>query len=114
MFKNSKIIPSLLIFIYLFFIPFTALAESTEYVWSSINSEVIETSATPINPEENFLGLTSGSAILIEQNSGKILYQHNIHEQLRPASVTKVMTLLLIMEAVDSRRNFFNRYCSMF
>ncbi len=30
------------------------------------------------------------------------MYEHNIHEQLRPASVTKVMTILLIMEAIDS------------
>lgn len=48
------------------------------------------------------LNLDCGSAILIEQNSGKILYEQNSHEQLRPASVTKVMTLLLIMEALDS------------
>ncbi len=46
--------------------------------------------------------MESGSAILIEQNSGKVLYEHNIHEQLRPASVTKVMSILLIMEALDS------------
>jgi len=51
--------------------------------------------------EGNFLGLESGSAILIEQKTGKVLYEHNSHEQLRPASVTKVMSLLLIMEEID-------------
>ncbi len=51
---------------------------------------------------ENSLNLSCGSAILIEQSTGKILYEHNIHEQLRPASVTKIMTILLIMEAIDS------------
>jgi len=51
---------------------------------------------------ENSLNLTCGGAVLIEQNSGKVLYDHNMHEKLRPASVTKVMTLLLIMEALDS------------
>ena len=50
----------------------------------------------------NFLNLEAGSAILIEQNSGKILYGYNIHERLYPASVTKIMSLLLIMEALDS------------
>ena len=50
----------------------------------------------------NFLNLTCGGAILIEQSTGKILYEHNSHEQLRPASVTKVMTVLLIMEAIDN------------
>ncbi len=38
----------------------------------------------------------------MEQNTGEILYEYNSHEQLRPASVTKVMTLLLIMEALDN------------
>lgn len=42
------------------------------------------------------------SAILIEQSSGKILYEKNVHQKLPIASVTKVMTLLLIMEAIDS------------
>ena len=50
----------------------------------------------------NFLGITSGGAILIDQKTGNILYEHNSHEQLRPASVTKVMTILLIMEAIDN------------
>ena len=38
----------------------------------------------------------------MEQYTGTILYEHNSHEKLRPASVTKVMTLLLIMEALDN------------
>ena len=46
--------------------------------------------------EGNFLNLTCGSAILMEQSTGTILYEHNSHEQLKPASVTKVMTILLI------------------
>ena len=52
--------------------------------------------------EGNFLNLTCGSAILMEQSTGTILYEHNSHEQLKPASVTKVMTILLIMEALDN------------
>ena len=50
----------------------------------------------------NNLNLESGGAILIEQKTGQVLYDHNMHEKLRPASVTKVMSLLLIMEALDS------------
>ena len=38
----------------------------------------------------------------MNQKTGKILYEHNPHEKLRPASVTKVMTVLLIMESLDS------------
>ena len=56
----------------------------------------------PSTVTNNPLNLTCGGAILIEQNSGNILYDYNMHEKLRPASVTKVMTILLIMEALDS------------
>jgi len=41
------------------------------------------------------------SAILIERDTGSILYDKNIHEKLPPASMTKIMTMLLIMEAID-------------
>lgn len=41
------------------------------------------------------------SAILIERDTGSILYEKNSGEQLPPASMTKVMTMLLIMEAID-------------
>lgn len=52
--------------------------------------------------ETNGLGLSSKSAILMEAQTGKILYEENSHEKLLPASVTKIMTLLLIMESIDS------------
>ncbi len=42
------------------------------------------------------------SAILMEANTGKILYEKNSHEKRPCASITKVMTLLLVMEALDS------------
>ena len=60
------------------------------------------TNATSEVTDNNSLNLESASAILIEQSSGRILYAHNIHEQLRPASVTKVMSILLIMEAIEA------------
>ena len=47
------------------------------------------------------LSLQSKSAILIEPQTGTILYEQNSHEKLPPASVTKVMTLLLIYEAEE-------------
>ena len=46
--------------------------------------------------------LPARSAILMEQGTGQILYEQNADEQLPPASVTKVMTLLLVMEALES------------
>ena len=44
------------------------------------------------------------SALLMDMATGTVLYEKNAHEKLPPASVTKVMTLLLIMEAIDSGR----------
>ena len=54
--------------------------------------------------EEVALSLSCPSAVLMEKETGAILYDQNAHQQLEPASVTKVMTLLLVMEAVDSGR----------
>lgn len=80
----------------------TSYCFSDFYTWS-VNSVQTSTSISE-NSNGNFLNLEAGAGILIEQNSGKILYEHNIHEKLHPASVTKVMSLLLIMEAIDSGR----------
>ncbi len=44
------------------------------------------------------------SAILMDAATGTVLYEKNAHERLRPASVTKVMTLLLVMEALEDGR----------
>lgn len=48
------------------------------------------------------LGKEAKSVILIEASTGKVLYENNADERLPPASVTKIMTLLLAMEAIDS------------
>lgn len=55
--------------------------------------------AAPAGPQVN-----AASATLMEKETGTVLYENNAHEKLEPASVTKVMTLLLIMEALDSGR----------
>lgn len=82
----------------------SCFAEETTYVWSpnSVSNNVNAQETNSEISENNFLSLEAGSAILIEQTTGQILYTHNIHEQLRPASVTKVMSILLIMEALDN------------
>ena len=48
------------------------------------------------------LPVTSRAALLMEKTTGQVLFAQNEHEALEPASVTKVMTLLLAMEAIDS------------
>ena len=110
-----------LIFIFIIFsclaITIPCFAISYQYVWSDTietSSNIITTNNTTnttnssskeVNTEitdDNFLNLDCGSAILIEQNSGQVLYSYNIHEKLHPASVTKIMSILLIMESLDS------------
>lgn len=97
---NKKIISLLLCFCLVLFSPISIFAYSN-YIWSS-SLDSIYTNSSETNSIDNSLNLESGAAVLIEQNSGKVLYDKNMHEQLRPASVTKVMTILLIMEAIDS------------
>ena len=58
--------------------------------------------AVPVRGAE--LELAAPSAILMEASTGTVLYEKNAHERLAPASVTKVMTLLLVMEALESGR----------
>lgn len=50
----------------------------------------------------NLLAPNARSAILIEATTGEILYEYNTHEKLSPASMTKMMSLVLIMEAIES------------
>ncbi|WP_332849597.1 D-alanyl-D-alanine carboxypeptidase family protein, partial [Clostridioides difficile] len=54
------------------------------------------------NADANQLNISSKSAILMDVGSGQILYEKDAHKKLPPASVTKVMTMLLIVEALDS------------
>ena len=126
--KIIKIISFTLIFITIFTFSVVLATDDSIYVWSTETEPLTtETSSTVENTEEtssnenstattetsaeentedkansNTLNLESGGAVLIEQTTGQVLYDHNMHEKLRPASVTKVMSILLIMEAVDS------------
>lgn len=106
MVKIKRLIKKLFISVIIFSLIITPISSFAytdySYIWSSPET-LLETSAeTKTVSNENSLNLTCGSAILIEQSSGKVLYNHNSHEKLRPASVTKIMTILLIMEAIDS------------
>ena len=51
--------------------------------------------------EEGSLDVQAKSAVLMDVNTGTVLYEQNAHEELPPASVTKVMTMLLALEAVE-------------
>ena len=57
-------------------------------------------SAEPLR--DNDLKISAPSAVLMEKQTGELLYEKGAHERRLPASVTKVMTLLLIVEDVES------------
>ena len=61
-------------------------------------------SLLPVRARAVNLDLNAKSALLMDVATGTVLYEKECHERLAPASVTKVMTMLLIMEAVDSGR----------
>ena len=56
----------------------------------------------PLGAEAAALEVAGKSAVLMDVATGTVLHEQNAHEPLAPASVTKVMTMLLIMEAIDS------------
>lgn len=94
---------AILCLIFILLLSNICFASESIYVWSTESkplNNTIQTNSTP--SVSSNLNLDCGSAILIEQNSGQVLYEQNMHEKLRPASVTKVMSILLIMEAIDS------------
>ena len=61
---------------------------------------------TPVSAAN--LEVAGKSAILMDMATGSVLYEQNPHEKLPPASVTKVMTMLLVMEAIDSGKISWN------
>ena len=88
--------------IFLLVICFTSINVYGTYLTIPVWSDDYKNVANIDNKEGNFLELNCESSILIEQSTGEVLYAHNEHEKLRPASVTKVMTILLIMEAIEN------------
>ena len=100
--KKIYIIPLILLIIYLF--PIVSYASFNQYTWSTfeLTTEVsTNLNAASLNDSDNPLNLDCGSCILMEQHTGQVLYSYNAHEQLRPASVTKIMSIYLIMEAIS-------------
>lgn len=55
-------------------------------------------------PQVSALEVAAPSAILMDAATGTVLWENNAHERMAPASVTKIMTLLLVMEALDAGR----------
>lgn len=48
------------------------------------------------------ISISAKSAILVERSTGRVLFEYQADEKMSPASITKIMTLLLVMEAIES------------
>jgi len=66
-----------------------------------VQLDTVPVDTTPI-ADESEVPISATSAVLMEGSTGKVIYSKNPSEQLRPASITKIMTLLLIFEALKS------------
>ncbi len=94
--KGKKIIA----FFCTFILVSNIFASNFYYVSGNFQTKTDESSiSTVADPQFTF---QSVSQIIMEPTTGKIIYANNENEKLLPASVTKVMTLLLIMEQIDS------------
>lgn len=83
-----------------FFLAFLAFAQCTFFCFASDDITNMPETNIPTNGAE--LDLNVGAAVLMEAKTGKILYATNENQALPPASVTKIMTLLLVMEAIEN------------
>lgn len=106
--RKGRRIVSLLVAFVLFVaaIPITAVVTEMN-VYAEANTETNTETDTGANTETNtntdaLPALESPSCIVIEATTGTVLYEKNADERMKPASVTKVMTLLLVFEAIAS------------
>lgn len=80
------------------------------YLPVSVSAHHNESHSILTSKEEQTLDLAkhSKSAILIERDTGNVMFDKNVNEKLPPASMTKIMTLLLIMEALENEQITLN------
>ena len=74
---------------------------STEFMSEDLTADTNEVLSVSGEAEVDTLELQGKAAVLMERDTGKVLYSVNPTEKCAPASITKIMSLLLIMEAID-------------
>lgn len=98
----KKIIAFILVFCFLFGMRVSAKGSVTVSSECDISDINVPLDNTPVNAAiGQTLDIKAKSVVLMEPNTGKVLYEANSDEQLAPASITKIMSLLLVMEAID-------------
>ena len=96
-----KILSFILCFMLIFSLSVTAKEKTVSSECDITDLEVPLSESTETSAVGTVLDIKAKSAVLLEPNTGKILYEQNADEQLPPASITKIMSLLLVMEALD-------------
>lgn len=96
-----------ILIIALMLMPMTVFADSDEAAVEA-SAKYDDVAVNKLISKTNVLDLKAKSAVLMDAASGKVLNEKNSHEKLPIASVTKVMSMLLIMEAVDSGKLSFD------
>ena len=89
------------IVVYLFVSIFNLVYALPSFAVVDVNAKY-KTGESSIKTNAPVFNFISGAQILMEASTGEIIYANNENEMLYPASVTKVMTMLLIMEKIDS------------
>ena len=98
---------ALMLVIPLFSVRFAAKAEvATEFLSDDLLTDIPSVSAAATT--ETALSIKAKSTVLMEPHTGKVLYETNPDEQLAPASITKIMSLLLVMEAIENEKLALN------
>lgn len=85
----------------IFLCPSRVYAAYTEYDAATVST---------IMKNTDIFNLKSKSAILMDYDTGTILHEHNIHEKLPIASITKIMSMYLVMEAIENGKLSFDDF----
>ena len=99
--KKTAIALALMCFIASLFSFSSSAQVSTEYFSDQLLADFTSTMPSTTN-----LDIKAKSVILMEPKTGQVLYEANADEKLAPASVTKIMSLLLVMEAIENEKIF--------
>lgn len=88
------------------------MTNTSRIVWCSLLAVCMLCMAVPVvsmtvNAEQPEFNLQSRSAILMEASTGEVIFEKSADQELPPASITKIMTMLLIMESIDSGKASF-------
>ncbi len=89
------------ILVYLFAVAFNLVYALPSFAVVDVNTKY-QTAESSIKTNAPVFNFTSGAQVLMEASTGRIIYANNENDRLYPASVTKVMTMLLIMEKIDA------------